>query len=137
MTTLTTRMTTLTYHLTRWSLHPIVRGLVLALVCGTILSLTGCAQATTQVTTMGGDAMKGVKAFSMFAALAIAIYWITFVVLFGLRNVWPEGYNGIAQSWKSAAFLSIGVVIFLPAILGWSEKIVGDGGFTPVAPTKP
>jgi hypothetical protein len=123
-------MTTLTYHLTRWSLHPVVRSLVLILVCGALVSLTGCTTATAAVTKAGTDTMNGVKAFSMFAAIGIAIYWITYVVFFGLRNAWPEGYNTISQSWKAGAFVTIITVIGLPALLGWANGVVTAGGFT-------
>jgi len=94
-----------------------------------LLALTGCAAATTQIQEVGTQTMDGVKTFSLFAAIGIAIYWITYIVLFGLRNAWPEGYNQISSTWKAAVFMTIGAVIGLPALLGWAGGIVEAGGF--------
>jgi len=94
-----------------------------------LLALTGCAAATTQIQEVGTQTMDGVKTFSLFAAIGIAMYWITYIVLFGLRNAWPEGYNQISSTWKAAVFMTIGAVIGLPALLGWAGGIVEAGGF--------
>jgi len=94
-----------------------------------LLALTGCAAATSQIQEVGTQTMDGVKTFSLFAAIGIAIYWITYIVLFGLRNAWPEGYNQISSTWKAAVFMTIGAVIGLPALLGWAGGIVEAGGF--------
>jgi hypothetical protein len=103
--------------------------LLLPLVVLGILTLTGCADATSQIQEVGTQTMDGVKTFSMFAAIGIAIYWITYIVFFGLRNAWPEGYNAISNTWKPAVFVSIGAVIGIPALLGWAGGIVEAGGF--------
>lgn len=122
-------MNTLTHALFRFPTTRTFRLLLPVIFLGLLVALSGCAAANTQIQTVGTDTMTGVKTFSMFAAIAVAIYWITFIVLFGLRNVWPEGYNGISQTWKPAAFISVGAVIGLPAILTWASGIVTDGGF--------
>ncbi|NNJ12210.1 hypothetical protein EKD04_017920 [Chloroflexales bacterium ZM16-3] len=122
-------MNTLTPTLFRTRASRAARLLLPVLLLGLLVALSGCASATTQMQQVGTDTMNAVKTFSMFAAIAIAIYWITFIVLFGLRNVWPEGYNAISQTWKPAVFISIGAVIGLPAILTWASGIVSGGGF--------
>jgi hypothetical protein len=122
-------MNTLTHTLFRIRTSRAARLLLPVLLLGLLVALSGCASATSQMQQVGTETMNGVKTFSMFAAIGIAIYWITFVVLFGLRNVWPEGYNGISQTWKPAVFISIGAVIGLPAILTWASGIVSGGGF--------
>lgn len=109
--------------------NPFARLAMIALVAFVLLPLAGCASATGTITTVGTQTMEGVKAFSMFAAIGLAIYWITFVVLFGLRNVWPEGYNQISQTWKPAVFLTIGTIVGIPALLGWANGVVQSGGF--------
>jgi hypothetical protein len=115
--------------LTYLAYSPVARAALVALVAFVLLPLAGCASATGTITTVGTETMNGVKAFSMFAAIGLAIYWITYVVLFGLRNVWPEGYNQIQSTWKPAVFLTIGTVVGIPALLGWASGIVESGGF--------
>jgi len=118
--------TSLTIALTRFSYSRYARLAVMVIL---ILSLAGCSSATGTITTVGTQTMEGVKAFSMFAAIGLALYWITYVVLFGLRNVWPEGYNQISNTWKPAVFLTVGTVVGIPALLGWANGIVESGGF--------
>lgn len=118
--------TRLTLALTRFSYSRYAR---LALIALILLPLAACSSATGTITTVGTQTMEGVKAFSMFAAIGLALYWITYVVLFGLRNVWPEGYNQISNTWKPAVFLTIGTVVGIPALLGWANGIVESGGF--------
>lgn len=115
--------------LTNLAYSPLARVALLALVSFILLPLAGCASATGTITEVGTQTMDGVKAFSMFAAIGLAIYWITYVVLFGLRNVWPEGYNQIQSTWKPAVFLTVGTVVGIPALLGWASGIVESGGF--------
>lgn len=105
------------------------RTAMIALIAVVLLPLAGCSSATGTITEIGTQTMDGVKAFSMFAAIGLAIYWITYVVLFGLRNVWPEGYNQIQSTWKPAVFLTIGTIVGIPALLGWAGSIVASGGF--------
>ena len=108
---------------------PIARAAVAAFVMIFILPLAGCASANSTINTVGAETMNGVKTFSMFAAICLTIYWITYVVLFGLRNVWSEGYSQIQNTWRTAVFLTIGTVVGLPALLGWASEIVQSGGF--------
>lgn len=115
--------------LTNLAFNPIARVALIALVGVVLLPLAGCSSATGTITQVGTQTMEGVKAFSMFAAIGLAIYWITYVVLFGLRNVWPEGYNQIQSTWKPAVFITIGTVVGIPALLGWANGIVSSGGF--------
>jgi hypothetical protein len=103
--------------------------LLLPLVALLALALTGCADATSQIQEVGAQTMDGVRTFSMFAAIGLAIYWITYVVLFGLRNAWPEGYNQIQSTWKPAVFLTVATVIGIPALLSWAGGVVEAGGF--------
>lgn len=119
----------LTLKLYRLTFNPYMRLALMGLVTFGLLTLTGCASATSTITTVGTQTMEGVKAFSMFAAIGIAIYWISYVVLFGLRNAWPEGYNAISNTWKPAIFLTVGTIIGIPALLGWAGGIVSSGGF--------
>jgi len=95
------------------------------------LLLAGCSSASGTISQVGSQTMEGVRAFSMFAAIALALYWITYVVLFGLRNVWQEGYNAISSTWKPAIFLTAATIIGVPALLGWANRIVSSGGFQP------
>jgi hypothetical protein len=118
--------TRLTLALTRFSYSRYAR---LALIVMLILPLAACSSATGTITEVGTQTMEGVKAFSMFAAIGLALYWITYVVLFGLRNMWPEGYNQISNTWKPAVFLTVGTVVGIPALLGWANGIVESGGF--------
>jgi hypothetical protein len=121
-----TNLTITAYRLTT---SRIARTAMIALITFVLLPLGGCASATGTITQIGTQTMEGVRAFSMFAAIALAIYWITYVVLFGLRNVWPEGYNQIQSTWKPAVFLTIATVVGVPALLGWASGIVQSGGF--------
>lgn len=115
--------------LTNLAYSPVARIAGLALIAFVLLPLAGCASATGTITTVGTETMNGVKAFSMFAAIGLAIYWITYVVLFGLRNAWPEGFNQISNTWKPAVFITVGTVVGIPALLGWANGIVESGGF--------
>ncbi|WP_322489362.1 hypothetical protein [Chloroflexus sp.] len=102
---------------------------LLPLLIISIMALTGCAEASSQIQEVGTQTMDGVRTFSMFAAIAIAIYWLTYVVFFGLRNAWPEGFNAISNTWKAAAFITVATVIGIPALLSWAGGVVEAGGF--------
>lgn len=121
-------MNTLTLYIYRLGTSRRLR-VLLPLVVLSMLMLAGCADATSQIQEVGTQTMDGVKTFSMFAAIGIAIYWISYIVLFGLRNAWPEGYNQISNTWKPAVFMTIGAIIGIPALLGWAGGIVEAGGF--------
>lgn len=93
-----------------------------------LLTLGGCT-ASAQVTEAGTQTMEVVRQISMFAAIALVFYWIVFVVLFGLRGLWPEGYSQLSQTWKPALFVTAFTIIAVPAALTWAEGIVTAGGF--------
>ena len=126
-------MSTTTHALFRIPTNRTCRLLLPILLIGLLVALSGCAgtgdKAVTAITDAGTEMMKAVKAVTAFAAISLAVYWISFIVLFGMRNVWPEGYNGISQTWKAAAFITVGAVIGLPALLTWAGGIVDGGGF--------
>lgn len=122
-------MTSLTLAFYQLAHNRRLRLLLPLLVMMFAMVLTGCAGASEQIQQVGTDTMDGVRTFSMFAAIAIAIYWLTYVVLFGLRNVWPEGYNQIQASWKPAAFITVITIIGVPALLSWAGGVVEAGGF--------
>lgn len=79
----------------------------------------GAAAATT---------LEWVRQATAFVAIAVVFYWITYAVLFGLRGVWPEGFQQMSATWKPALFITGAAIIGMPALLGWATSNVG--GFT-------
>lgn len=106
------------------------RPLLMLGLCVLFATLTSCAGVTGQVQTAATETLNGVKIFTAFTAIAMVVFWAVYGILFGIRGVWPEGFNQVSSTWKPALFITVGMIVGFPALISWAGGIVSSGGFT-------
>lgn len=96
-----------------------------------LLFLSGCTSLGTfqqRLTALNTALQTALATLAVTAAIMLVFYWIFYAIAFGIQGVWPDPWNSVSNTTKTAIWITVGMVVALPLLYLWAQSYSISGG---------